>query len=640
MQDFKWTFEPNEPGRREGLNHPGLSFFRGHRFRSLAREMIQNSLDAADGSGKPVKVRMSLRKDIEFGRRDLLKTFDQCAEGLIGTEGDDYKQIDLGSQILKRRGIPCLVVEDYNTVGLAGPRLELLIKGDAASYKDRLASLGNRGIGKYAAFAVSALYTVLYSSQFVDEDTNEVLRAFQGKSSLVSHHDTSGQQRGRTGYYGIDQWFPYVEPALSESGIPENVRRSEIGTNIIIVVFSREDDWEKELTKSIISNFYFAILSKRLEVEIKEENGVTRAINNQTISELFDSFADPEDADDPASVAVAREHFWCIADPTDPSRLSPPTQTGQLATLGHCMAWIRVEDGLPRRVEVVRHPGMVICDGVRRFPGIKNLRRHWSDFAAVVVCRSEEGNDLLKRMEPPEHNDFQPELLDDMDERRQGESALRELGGKIREWLDFMMPLPESDDPQPVRELAEFFPAEDETSDGGGTDEIDPFGAVKVDRVRERLPVLTRQTPQVVVGDIGTGDDDYEHDDGKKSNGDRDRANESEDGKTRKQSRQRAIGVSDVRFTRPEENEVTVWFTVNEEVTAASVSVRVGSEERVRDDSVGIVRLRDRAGNEIKQGAVVASPGERIQLNLITAEPFPPDRALVVDLSVEADEKR
>lgn len=638
MQDFKWTFEPNEPGRREGLNPPGTSIFRGHRFRSLAREMIQNSLDAADGSERPVKVRMSLRKDIEFGRRELRKTFDQCAEGLIGTEGDDYKQIDLGSNILRRRGIPCLVVEDYNTVGLAGPRLELLIKGDATSFKDRLASLGNRGIGKYAAFTVSALYTVLYSSQFVDEDTNEVLRAFQGKSSLVSHRDAAGQQRGRTGYYGINQWDPYVEPASAQSGIPANVRRSEIGTNIIIVGFKREDGWENELTKSIISNFYFAILSKKLEVEIEEEKGVTRAINNQTISELFDSLAGQDDEDDPESVAVAREHFRCIADPTDSSRLRPPTQTGQLSTLGHCMAWIRVDDGLPRRAEIVRHPGMVICDGVRRFPGIKNLRRHWSDFAAVVVCRSEDGNDLLKRMEPPEHNDFQPELLDDKDEKRQGESALRELGGKIREWLDFMMPLPESDSPQPIPELAEFFPSDDESTDGGGTDEIDPFGVVTVKGVKEHLPVMTRQTPEIAPVDIGGGDDPYEHGDSTHSRGGGRGAGESDGRSTGR--RKRAIGVRDVRFVSSQGNEVTVWFTANEAMTAASLAVRVGSEERVQDDGVSIVMLRDRDGREVRQGRIEASSGERVRLHLTTKEPFPPDRSLVVDVSIEVEEKK
>lgn len=636
MQDFAWTFEPNEPGRTEGLNSSGLSHFRGHRFRSLAREMIQNSLDAADDSGKPVKVRISLRNDIEFGQKQLRETFARCAVAAAEREGDDDQQIERGRKELKRKRIPCLVVEDYNTVGLAGRRLGLLVKGDADSYKNQSASLGSRGIGKHAAFSLSLLNTVLYSSQFVDVDTGEVKRAFQGKSSLVSHRDRSNIQRGRTGYYGVRKWEPAVERASTRSRIPRNVRRSEIGTTVIIVGF-RSEDWETELTKSIIINFYFAILSKNLEVAIEGGNGATRTINNQTIREIFDTFADPTAPRDP--VSIAREHFWCIADPTDPTRFRPRTKSGQLAELGHCKIWIRVGDGLPNRVEVVRNPGMIICDGVeKKFPGLIRLRRYWSHFVAVVVCESETGNNLLKRMEPPLHDDFQPELLDDPNDRRRGESALRELGSKVRGWLDYMMPRPEPDQPQAVDELAEFFPSEDDVKGAGGNDEFDPFGVVKVGRVKERLPVVRRYTPQISQGDADSGDDEYDHEDSNGSNGSRGGARQSDDGKVSIPAKTRVIGVRDVRFAPPEGNNVTVWFTANERMDGASLAVRVGSEERVRDDAVHIVSLRDRDGNPIEQGKIDASSGERVRLDVTTVDPFPPDRSLVVDVSVEATE--
>lgn len=613
MQDFAWTFEPNEPGRPEGLNSSGLSHFRGHRFRSLAREMIQNSLDAADDeSDKPVKVRISLRHDIEFGQKQLRDTFGRCASAVAEREGHDDQQIERGRKELRRKRIPCLVVEDYNTVGLAGRRLELLVKGDADSYKNQSASLGSRGIGKHAAFALSILNTVLYSTQFIDDDTGEVKRAFQGKSSLVSHRDSSGTQRGRMGYYGVRRWDPHFERASSRSRIPKNVRRSEIGTTVIIVGF-RSEDWETELTKSIIINFYFAILSKNLEVEVVGENGATRTINNQTILETLDAFANPDAPRDP--VSIAREHFMSIADPADPTRFGPPTTTGQLAELGHCKIWIRDGDGLPNRVEVVRNPGMTICDGVeKKFPGLIRLPRHWSGFAAVVVCESEIGNDLLKRMEPPLHDDFQPELLDDPADRRRGESALRELGSKVRGWLDFEMPRPEPDKPQAVDELTEFFPSEDRDPGSNGNDEFDPFGTVEVGRVKERLPVMKQHKPKPPRRRRVPGPDDDPP------------------------AKTRVISVRDVRFAPAEGNIVTVWFTAEEAMSAASLAVRVGSEERASDDAVSIVSLRDREGIVIEQGKIKASSGERVRFDLTTAEPFPPDRALIVDVSIEVEE--
>ena len=634
MTEFAWTFEPNAPGKHEGLNHPGLSFFRGHRFHSLAREMIQNSLDAEDGSGQPVKVRMSPRTDIEFGQRDLCEVFVKCAEALTGdeTEGDDYEQIVDGIKTLRSGDVPCLVVEDFNTLGLAGPRLELLVKGDAASYKERRASLGNRGIGKNAAFAASRLNTVLYSSQFVDEETNETKRAFQGNASLVSHIDGSGEPRGRTGYYGKEEWKPVVEPASGDSDIPANVRRRDIGTNVVIVGFSGEDGWEVELAKSVVSNFYFAILDRKLEVEIEGQNGQVREINNLTISALFAEFAKSDDADDPVSIAY--EHFKCVADPVDPTDLRDPTQTGQLPTLGHCMAWIRVNDGLPRRVEVVRTPGMVICNGVGRLPGIIRLPSHWQNFSAVIVCESEEGNDLLKRMEPPEHNDFQPELLHDSEDRRKGESALRELGGRIRKWLNHMMPLPKPDDAQSVDELAEFLPADDDDADHGGSDEIDPFGAVKVEGAKERLPVLTRPTPELITGSTGGDDGQDQGGEGNGGAGGNQGAQASTEGDAK--VRRRAFGVRDVRFTVAQGNKVTVWFTPNDSMSSANVGIRVGSDEgRANDDKVAIRNVRDRDGNTIVQGAFEATSGERVRLSFETVEPFPEDRALNVDVWTE-----
>lgn len=636
MPKLKWTFVPNAPQIHEGLHHSGLMSFRGHRSSSLARELIQNSLDAVADPKKPVKVQVSLRDDIEFGREELSDTFDQCAKALIGEEGDDLQQIERGRQTLKNRRIRSLVVEDYNTVGLAGRRLGMLIKGDAASFKARRTSLGNRGIGKNAAFAVSSLYTVLYSSQFVDEDTNTMKRAFQGKSSLVSHLDISGEPRGRTGYYGVNEWSPFVERAVSRSGIPENVRRSENGTNIIIVGFDGEDDWEGKLTTDIISNFYFAILDKKLEVEITDEKRVTRAINNTTIAELFNSLSDPDDANDPAS--VAREHFWCIADPADPTTLGPPTQSGQLDILGHCKVWIKVEDGLPRRVEVVRNPGMLICNGVGKFPGLQRLRGYWSDFVAVVVCESDAGNDLLKRMEPPDHNDFQPELLDDPDDRTRGELALRELGNKVREWLDYKMPLPESEAPQPVDELTEFFPSEDESTGGGGEEE-DPFGAVKVGQTRERPPVPTRRPPEFVAGEPWERDEDDEGGEGTRRRRRRRGTNESEDGQNQVRRRNRSIRVSDVRFAPPDGNEVKIWFTANESVSAGRLAIHIGSEERANDDKINVCTLRDGAGNTIDQGEIEASPGERVSFTVITEEPFPANRSLVVNVTTELADK-
>src|SRR5579862_2510684 len=46
-----WNFPANDDGQENGLNDPGIETFKDHPLTSLAREVLQNSSDAApDGS--------------------------------------------------------------------------------------------------------------------------------------------------------------------------------------------------------------------------------------------------------------------------------------------------------------------------------------------------------------------------------------------------------------------------------------------------------------------------------------------------------------------------------------------------------------------------------------------------------------
>ena len=51
-----WKFPSNDHGQYTGLNDAGIETFLGTPLKSLAREILQNSIDAADYSGVPVKV--------------------------------------------------------------------------------------------------------------------------------------------------------------------------------------------------------------------------------------------------------------------------------------------------------------------------------------------------------------------------------------------------------------------------------------------------------------------------------------------------------------------------------------------------------------------------------------------------------
>ena len=94
--------------------------------------------------------------------------------------------------------------------------------------------------------------------------------------------------------------------------------------------------------------------------------------------------------------------------------------------LGHCKLWVRTEKGLPGKVGFVRGTGMLVTTrqkGLIRFSGFR-------DFAALCVFEAPKGNELLRRMENPQHDQFEPDRLP-KGEREHGRKALK----RITDWV-------------------------------------------------------------------------------------------------------------------------------------------------------------------------------------------------------------
>ena len=56
----KWFFPSNSHGKKAGFNDAAIDIFHGDPVSSLVRESIQNSLDAKDSSGGPVRMAFTL----------------------------------------------------------------------------------------------------------------------------------------------------------------------------------------------------------------------------------------------------------------------------------------------------------------------------------------------------------------------------------------------------------------------------------------------------------------------------------------------------------------------------------------------------------------------------------------------------
>ena len=89
-----WRFPPTNGGRVDGFNDPGIAHFSGSPYSSLARETIQNSLDARDSPEQPVHVSfemIELSPD-DMGRAELSAAIDACRREIDSDDRGIFKK--------------------------------------------------------------------------------------------------------------------------------------------------------------------------------------------------------------------------------------------------------------------------------------------------------------------------------------------------------------------------------------------------------------------------------------------------------------------------------------------------------------------------------------------------------------------
>lgn len=263
------------------------------------------------------------------------------------------------------------------------------------------------------------------------------------------------------------------------------------GTSLTILGFRETDNWRRRIAASVIENFFYAIACAGLTVIVEpEEASDLMEIDRLSIEKWFQYLIEDEDGDESTSdvanqVREARI-FWELSQ-TD------PIAEKQDSDLGHCKLWLRTSDGLPSKVAFVRRTGMLVTtrqQGLIRFPGFR-------DFAALCVFEDPEGNELLRRMENPKHDQFEPERLP-KEERDRGRRALKRVTEWVRSEIRKKAGPPEGGKRTVLSELAVYLPDyqpeepfDDTSSDSHGDDGETGFGG----RVTISLKPVRRPVP-------------------------------------------------------------------------------------------------------------------------------------------------
>lgn len=483
-------FPPLSGGTVSGLNDAGIETFEGDFAKNVVRECAQNSLDAAAHVDEQVRVKIewvSLKpSDLPF-LGELQAVVRACGD--YWSNHDKAKRFfDTAFSAIDKGSIDAIKISDFGTTGVDGGDADKsgrwfgLVKSRGVSNQKGADSGGAFGIGKDAPLAGSACRTVIYSTRTCDGQV-----ALQGVSRLVTHKNREGVETQGTGFIGLFDEPGEVYGAIRrEQDIPERFVRSEPGLDVwILGVRGMGNNWAEPFVRSALANFWPAVSAQKIAFSI----GGT-VINNSTLGEAMQR----DQADKQVGTA------WPFYQATVNQHAKRFAST--LPTAGKCRLHLLLgKRNLPKQVCMVRRTGMLI--------DVYRPRVGFMPFAGLFVCDSENGNSLLKSLEPPRHDKWDPERAEDPAAKR----ALKEIKEWIREVLKQQTPHAGEDQFNESEVPSDLLEDEPENPSGDGSEdtESDLGGVPKTPsppkRVKIRRKTLKKEKGQ---GEHGVGGPDGE----------------------------------------------------------------------------------------------------------------------------------
>jgi hypothetical protein len=497
-----WHHPVDESDQWDGFNEPGIEHFTGSPIQHLAREVNQNALDAGDND--IVEVRIQLH-EVEVSSIPHLAELKANIVSCHEASQQESKKAEIffkaAQAELNKHNISVLEISDYHTRGMKGPSengtpFYAFMKAKGQSRKDTETAAGSYGIGKFAPYAVSKIRTIFISTVY-QEDSGGYKQLTQGKSILMSH-DSDGKRKQGVGFWGIrnkcqpvigvSQVLPkWIQRANSDAELPTSK-----GSKLTVLGFDAVQDWQAHLAVSVAENFFGAISDGKLRVEVDglytlDQTTIHEFFENDNIKALIKNLPNEPDQFDNSRNYLAAHH----------GGIEVIIEETEQRELGLCQLKILIGDNLPKKVCALRN-GMFITDSLNRLKIFSDFK----DFVAVFHCQSTKGNELLRNMEPPRHDNFEPARLPTKEEKKRGKKALEDLAVWVKEMLKKHAKDPVSE-VTAIDELKDFFGDEGDGDSGNATEEINPYGKVII----RAKPIRTKAKAGDIVGEGIDGGD-------------------------------------------------------------------------------------------------------------------------------------
>lgn len=446
-----WRFPSNNYGPENGLDTGDVETFKKDPEAALAREICQNSIDAQFGDS-PTRVEFKLfeinRENIP-GINDLASEIGKCYQYKKDSE-KEAKSLELMNNWINQKKIKCLRISDFNTTGLLGVQSNErgqpfynLTKGSGVSDKSGTSG-GSKGIGKFASFVASTTNTIFYSTK-----TKEYEKGYIGISKLRSVPIEDNNLELMTmgiGYYG---WNEKNEPIIEDFNLEPGFHRekSEFGTDVYLIGFNDSTGWQNDIIAKILDSFMVAIMHNGFEVSVEDV-----IINKETVGNILDN----EDiflSRNRREVKDIKAQYELLQD--NESVYSKDLIIGVDNKITVYVKQYKQEDekNANKRCIMVRYPYMKI----KHLTGFSYL-----PYSALCVIHDNNLNKILRKIENPQHTDWEIKRLDDYpEEKRKTRKIKKEMDKAINEYI--MEVLKQSDsESTDVEGAGEFLPGQED----------------------------------------------------------------------------------------------------------------------------------------------------------------------------------
>lgn len=482
-----WIFPSSKGLQLESVNNAAIETFKSNPLSSLAREICQNSLDAADDLNKPVIVsfdafNLSVN---EFPNINEYKSiFRDARHTWQNRNGQVIEFIDRAEETLNTSVIPFLKISDYNTKGLEGAERRdigtpwsTLIKEKGSSNKSDTSG-GSFGIGKAAPFACSDLRTLFYSTCIYENKENYHI----GVSNIMSFEKQDQSVTQGVGFYSLGEFTESIQGELDFINQP----RTEKGTDIYIAGFNKQEGWQKAIIESILVNFFITIWKQKLIVKVGNQE-----INSDNLGSYINNLPDQDvfsDTKDYYELLTSSETVKITIQKDDYGKEFGYDD-------GEAILYLLKKKPANRRILMTRSTGMRLFEQ-------KNISSSIY-FTGILMIEGKHMNVDFKKMENPAHDDWSPERY--IEDPRKAKRMLSQLKRYNKEKVIELFQEKITDEMDAVG-ISDFLPDTNMTNAIGSVEKKETMNK-KIEKVKIKKQTKSKKTS---VTQIETTTDDFE----------------------------------------------------------------------------------------------------------------------------------